>query len=279
MSRNPMASTWWLDGQRCLSMSPDERGFLYGDGLFSTMRVRQGMIGLWPHHLHRLQEGALRLGLAVDLTGLEYWLKQMAERVGDGTLKVIISRGKGLRGYLPPVQPARCYVQMMPVITTLRDCDPDGLHGALPIDSGVLQGCLGHQAPMLAGLKTLNRLEQVLLRQVLAQTVWPEALVVDLDGMLVEGVQSNCFLLMDGVWQTPDLSKAGITGVMRAEILHRMADREIDCRISRVPVALIDRIEALFFCNALTGMVPVAQLAGRALNLSAVDSLLADLLS
>ena len=270
----------FYQGQRCDAIAPNDRGFLYGDGLFTSVRVRKGLPRLWQHHLDRLQQAQQRLGLQFDLTELTRQSFEYAAQLQHGTLKIIVSRGVGQRGYLPPDQPAAVYFQLFPSTIQLEEPQADGLFVANHIVSGVLQTPrVGHVMPALAGLKTLNRLEQVLLRQALAQTTWLEGLVLDLDGMVVEGVQSNCWWRRDGQWQTPCLQRAGIAGVMRAEIMQRMQQRQIDFSQVRLHADELGQIESLFFCNSLTGILAVQCLDGRSLPTNPVDSLLADLLS
>jgi len=270
----------FYQGQPCDAIAPNDRGFLYGDGLFTSVRVREGLPRLWSHHLDRLQQAQQRLGLRFDLAELSHQTFEYAAQLKHGTLKIIISRGVGQRGYLPPEQPAAVYFQLFSSAAPIPEPQPDGLFVADQIASGVLQAPrLGHVMPILAGLKTLNRLEQVLLRQALAQTVWPEGLVLDLDGVVVEGVQSNCWWLRDGQWQTPCLQRTGIAGVMRAEIMQRMQQRQIDFSQVRLHARDLDQVESLFFCNSLMGVLVVDCFDGRPLQTKLVDRLLSDLLS
>lgn len=267
-------------GQPCDAIAPNDRGFLYGDGVFSSVRVREGVPRLWAHHVERMQQAQQRLGLQFDLAELSEQAFAYAAQLKHGTLKIIISRGVGQRGYLPPSQTAAVYFQLFPSAVRSDEPQADGLFVADQIASGVLQAPrLGHVMPTLAGLKTLNRLEQVLLRQALAQTTWSEGLVLDLDGVVVEGVQSNCWWLRDGQWQTPCLQRAGIAGVMRAEVMQRMQQRQIDFSQVRLHVGELSQIESLFFCNTITGVLAVNNLDGRCLPTNSIDRLLADLLS
>lgn len=263
------------NGEPCQSIDCHDRAFLYGDGFFTTIRVQQGQLLLWPRHVQRLQQCAERLFFNVDFSRLQ----QDAQRVlanylnasdGDAVFKVIVSRGIGQRGYLAPQQPADIYFQVLPYVQ-----HDDYAQG---IQTGVLPLSIGHVMPQLAGLKTLNRLEQVVLRQALAATPWPEALVCDLSANVIEGVYSNCFMYLDGEWHTPLLDQAGIEGVMRAEIMARMQAIGLTPHVSPIPKAAIERIDALFFCNALSGIVPVWQLHDRLLNVQVVQELQQQLL-
>ncbi|MEC7121313.1 MAG: aminodeoxychorismate lyase [Pseudomonadota bacterium] len=269
----------FCQGVLCTQISPNDRAFLYGDGVFTSVRVRLGQPRLWPQHQARLLLARQRLGLQFDLAEVRRYTALYAQQLQHGTLKIIISRGESARGYLPPNQPAQIYYQLIssPMVA---ESQLNGLFVADQIESGILQQHqIGYPMTALVGLKTLNRLEQVLLRQALASTSWPEALVCDLDGRIIEGVQSNCWLLIDGQWVTPRLDRAGVAGVMRTEIMQRMQHRRIVFDQLDIPSTQADQIQALFFCNAITGILAVKRLDGRALQTKPVDSLLADLLS
>lgn len=255
------------NGLSCYAIDPLDRAFLYGDGLFTSVRTYGGKPQLWKRHLQRLQHGADRLGLDVNWSELEFDVFQKAVLLEQGVLKILISRGVGERGYLPPRQPAVVYLQLFSSAErTDVVCKPS-------IASGLLTRQLGQVMPQLAGLKTLNRLEQVILRQELAVCGWNEGLVCDVNDLIVEGVYSNCFFQVDGEWWTPPIDCSGILGVMRAELLERMQARDIPIHLKTLHRDEVTRIEALFFCNALTQIVPVGTLDGRTLNLSAVTSL------
>lgn len=262
----PIVETF-RNGFPCDGIDPLDRAFLYGDGLFTSVRISAGAPQLWTRHLQRLQLGANRLGLDIHFSELELDVFQKAELIQHGVLKIIISRGIGARGYLPPHQSAIVYLQLFPSAERSDEiCKPS-------IASGILTSQLGQVMPQLAGLKTLNRLEQVLLRQELADLGWNEGLVCDVNGFIIEGVYSNCFFMVDGKWWTPPIDCSGILGVMRAELIERMQSQHIPVHLKTLNCDDATRIEALFFCNALTQIVPVSTLNGRTLNLSAVTSL------
>ncbi len=257
----------FMNGLPCNGIDPFDRAFLYGDGFFTSILVSDGQPSLWRRHLERLTQGTNRLKLDVDLTLLEADVFNKSQLLRSGVLKVIISRGIGARGYLPPDQPATVYVQLFPQASTLQSI------ASQPIVSGILTGHLGQTIPQLAGLKTLNRLEQVILRQELATFGWVEALVCDGNGYIIEGVYSNCFFLVDGRWMTPPIQLSGIAGVMRAELMACMHAQKIPLLIETLHRDSLHKIEALFFCNALSKVVPVSHLDHRALDLGAVKSL------
>ena len=238
----------YKNGQLIHSIPLLDRAFHYGDGCFTTARIFQGHFELKDLHIARLKLTCQRLSLSADLSHIEQSLEQLSQHASilNGTLKIVISRGEGERGYRLPTHPADIYLWYYP--SMLQSFEPEW------IESGVLEHALGLSMPNLVGLKTLNRLEQVLLRQEADQLGWTEALVTDVQGNIVEGVSSNCFICINDRWITPELRYNGVHGVMRAEILARMQQQRMSCELRMIDMEEIPRFQSLFFCNALSPM-------------------------
>ena len=146
----------WVNGAPGEQLSVRDRGLAYGDGLFETIAVRGGRIPLLARHMARLAEGCRRLSIPLDLLLIEHELRTFAEQLGEGVAKLIVTRGEGQRGYVPPqpCQPLR-----------ILQAAPLPQYPAAHAEQGVrLFPCKTRLAeqPLLAGLKHLNRLEQVL---------------------------------------------------------------------------------------------------------------------
>ncbi|AUC07322.1 aminodeoxychorismate lyase [Acinetobacter lwoffii] len=248
------------NAQRVSHIEVLDRGFHYGDGCFTTARIRHNRIELYDRHLTRLQNSNQSLSLNANLDLITESLQLLGESEGklNGTLKIVLSRGVGQRGYSLPDHPADLWLFYYP--QDIQDFKFE------QIQSGVLQQAVGLTMPSLVGLKTLNRLEQVLLKQEADQRGWPEALVTDVQGGIVEGVSSNCFILIKNTWITPELRYNGVFGVMRAEILQRMQDQGIVYEQRYIGMDEISHIRSLFFCNALSPMKIVTQFEQRALD-------------
>ena len=225
-----------------------DRAFHYGDGCFTTARIVENTIELEALHYARLKLACERLSLDVDWDAIATTLALMQQQYSDlnGMLKVIISRGEGQRGYSLPNHPADLWVFYYPKAVERFHYEK--------IQSGVLQSVMGLSMPNLVGIKSLNRIEQVLLKQEADQRGWLEALVLDVQGSVVEGVSSNCFFRINDTWITPELRYNGVHGVMRAEILSRMQQQGIQCEQRLVDSVEIPNIQSLFFCNALQPM-------------------------
>lgn len=248
------------NAQRVSHIEVLDRGFHYGDGCFTTARIRHNRIELYDRHLTRLQNSNQSLSLNANLDLITESLQLLGESEGklNGTLKIVLSRGVGQRGYSLPDHPADLWLFYYP--QDIQDFKFE------QIQSGVLQQSVGLTMPSLVGLKTLNRLEQVLLKQEADQRGWPEAIVTDVQGGIVEGVSSNCFILIKNTWITPELRYNGVFGVMRAEILQRMQDQGIVYEQRYIGMDEISHIRSLFFCNALSPMKIVTQFEQRALD-------------
>lgn len=258
----------WVDGQSLGVIPADDRGLAYGDGLFETIAVVAGQPVLLVEHLARLEEGARRLALPLDSTGIATQITAFLRNRRDGVLKVIVTRGSGGRGYLPPTpaQP-RVVLSWHPPVVWPEEYRTQG------IAAGGCRQRLGLN-PLLAGMKHLNRLEQVLLRQELATLGTPEALVLDLRERVVEGVFSNVFLVQDGVLLTPELSESGVAGVMRGHLIERAQALGVPVQVRPIWLADVQRAEELFFCNSVYGLWPVRSLLGRDLEPGPITGIL-----
>ena len=237
------------------AIDPRHRGIAYGDGLFETMRVHAGRVHWWDRHWLRLAQGAARLGIVVpDALYVQAQVQGMVHGQGDGVLKLILSRGVGGRGYAPSLDAESDWqlsLHPLPV--------------APPAQGLVLRWChttLAYQ-PLLAGLKHCNRLEQVLARGEWQQRGAhdidaDEGLMCDRDGNIVSAIAANLFALRDGRWCTPLLDGSGVAGICRGWALQALD--AVETRIARADLAAAD---AVFLCNAVRGILPVARLGDR----------------
>jgi 4-amino-4-deoxychorismate lyase len=244
----------WVDGQPLEWLSVKDRGLAYGDGLFETIAVSGGNPALLERHLARLGEGCARLLIDLDLALVRAELLAFSRELGDGVAKLIVTRGDGLRGYAPP-QPG----------SPRRILQGSGKpsYPAGNAELGVrLFPCATRLAeqPLLAGIKHLNRLEQVLARAEWQDAEHAEGLMLDAAGRVIEGVYSNLFLFKGGVLLTPDLSRCGVAGVMRAELLAQAQAQGMRCDVRDIGVDALLQADEVFLCNSLYGVWPVRSL-------------------
>jgi 4-amino-4-deoxychorismate lyase len=240
-----------------------DRGLLYGDGLFETMRVVKGQIRFRAEHRGRLEEGCRRLAIHADLDAIFTQAAHTAALWGEAILRLQVTRGEALaRGYGPAGgERARVLLAVFapPAATELPT--------RLTAISLTLQ--LGEN-PALAGLKHCNRLEQVLARVELRQAGEAfEGLLASSSGLLISGTMSNVFLELDGELVTPSLARCGVAGVLRAVVLREALRTGITVRVAALPFGCLARCTALALSNARLGLLPVHELDGRLLPGSA----------
>lgn len=237
-----------------------DRGLQYGDGLFETVLLHDHSPVLWPAHLQRLLAGARRLGIPVDGQQLEEEVGRFLSAhsaqysdIPDGILKVIVTRGSGGRGYRPPDSPETSRIlQWHPLPPDLTGQQRDGI---------AVTGCCQPVSinPALAGLKHLNRLDQVMASREL-QPPFEEGLMCDPDGLLVEGTRSNVFLVQNGVLQTPSVERSGVAGIIRAALLEMAANAGVDTAVITAEARILLDADEVFVCNSIAGILPVRQL-------------------
>ena len=254
-----MAGSFLVNGEAGKSLEPVDRGLAYGDGLFETIAVRSGRILGWKAHLARLDEGAARLGIPSPDASL--WEADLAKLLPDEplerqVLKLTLTRGSGGRGYAPPAVPSPTR------ILQLSDWPAwPAAHAESGIVARVCTTRLGIN-PSLAGLKHLNRLEQVLGAQETTAAGADEGLMLDCEGRLVEGVRTNLFLVINDELVTPALSRCGVRGVMRDTLLGAARELGISCREEDCSPALLACASEMFVCNSLIGLWPVRVVQG-----------------
>jgi 4-amino-4-deoxychorismate lyase len=249
----------WRDGVAQPSDARLDRGLEFGDGLFETIAVIEGRPRLLERHLERLALGCARLGIEVPpCAPLGDELVAAARRPGTGLLKLLVTRGDGGGGYgADPAARARRWLAALPA----RERPPVYARDGVAVR--LLATRLAEQ-PLLAGLKHLNRLEQVLARRELdAGPAAQEGLLRDVHGRLVCGTMSNVYAVLDHRLVTPALGRAGVAGVMRAALLDAWRAAGAAIEVRDVEPAELDGASELFLSNALIGVWPVASLGAR----------------
>ena len=249
----------WINGQPNNRLPVNDRGLAYGDGVFETLRIVSGQPFLARLHWQRLQQSCERLAIPLDIElvidEVSRFLQQC--QAPNAILKLIVTRGSGGRGYNPEdcQNPTRC-LSLHPL--PQRKTNP-AICGAR-VTPCQLQ--LGRSA--LAGIKHLNRLEQVLARSEWQGANWDEGVVCDFDGYLIEGTMSNLFMVTrDGRLLTPDLSRCGVAGVCRAFILEQADSLGLITKTGFYPATLLDSAEIteVFLCNSVNAVWPVIEYA------------------
>jgi len=240
-----------IDGITTHVLPATDRGLAYGDGLFETIRLSQGKALFLDEHLERLSIGCKTLQLHPDFGQIKLWLQQtLASAPPNAILKLILTRGSGGRGYRIGAEVApRCLISVHPLPENLDE-------PAKGIKAFVCKQRLAWQ-PTLAGLKHLNRLEQVLASAEFPDNSYSEGLMLDYSDNVIEGTRTNLFLGVKGKLLTPDLQGSGINGVMRRKLLEHFSGQTT---ITTIPLEHLVQADEIFLVNSVVGIWPVTHL-------------------
>ena len=244
-----------VNGVESSAISVDDRGLQYGDGLFETMAALNGRVRHFERHMERLAEGGRRLGMTVpDPAVIAAECERALVGLGAGSVKLMVTRGPGPRSYRPPAEPSitRIIVSSAPKPRN----DPD--------EGIVVRLCdtpLGLN-PRLAGIKHLNRLEQVLACAEWNDPAIAEGLMSAVDGRIVCATAANVFLVRDGHLVTPEIRDCGVAGVMRGLVLAAARELAVETEVRNVNIGDLDAAEEVFLTNAITGVRPVGEILG-----------------
>ena len=252
-----------VNGAEATQVSALDRGLHYGDGLFETLGCIAGRPRFLTLHLKRLAAGCARLQLpAPDLAAIATELSALAAPCERAIVKLILTRGPArARGYgFAGAEEA--------TRITLRYPWP------VPPEEGGVRVRIAtltlSENPATAGIKHLNRLEQVLARAEWRDPAIAEALLFSRSGALVSGTMSNVFLVREGTLLTPRLDLCGVEGVMRQVVLGAAGECTIGARECVLQRADLAAAEEIFLTNALSGIRRVGELEGRTLTGAAV---------
>jgi 4-amino-4-deoxychorismate lyase len=252
-----------IDGKQSASLVCTDRGLQYGDGLFETISCRDGRARWLELHFERLRGGLARLRLAFEaFDELRAEIQALASGHERCLIKVIVTRGAATRrGYAPAgdERPTRI-VSRHPWPTA--DTSAEGFRVGI---SNVRLGC----NPLLAGLKHLNRLEQVLAQMGCQESGLSEVLMLSTMQHVIGGSMSNVFFANEHGLMTPDLRDCGVEGVMRRVVLRAAADLGLGVQIRAISMEEIASASEAFFTNVRLGLQSAHWLHGRQLHCDA----------
>jgi 4-amino-4-deoxychorismate lyase len=253
-----MPSRCVVNGVEGASLEPLDRGLHYGDGVFRTLRVDHGRPRWWSDHLAKLAADATQLGISCpDAASWRADLAQLGGSLSDGILKLLVTRGAGQRGYRPPESSPPTRILIHDSTPPPSDAWPRaGLNVRLCALRLALQ-------PALAGIKHLNRLENVMARAEWVDPDIHEGLLLDMSGHVVCGVMSNLFLWHGGELLTPRLDQCGVAGVTRARLLRSAAAAGMAAREAELGRDEVLAAEEVMLCNSVMGIRRVACLGDR----------------
>ncbi len=247
-----------VNGRYDGSLTPFDRGFAYGDGVFRTLPVYGGRAHCWQRHYLRLEADCNVLGIVCPSEEiLRDDIARLLEEGEDAVIKITVTRGESARGYaVPPLaQPTRVVSKApLPQYPESHFGDGVALH--------LCETRLARQ-PKLAGIKHLNRLENVLARMEWVDGQLADGLMLDEGGGVIEATMSNLFIRSGNTLMTPDLSRCGVAGVTRDRILELAPQLGYDTEIRHLRLPEVMDADEVIICNSLYGAWQVRRLVSH----------------
>lgn len=262
-SSGPAAPRCLLDGVADARLPADDRGLLYGDGVFRTVRVDAGGCRLWPFQRLTLERDALRIGLPLPAALLASVEADIVRLVGSdsGVLRITVTRGSGPRGYRPPDAP------LPRVLLTFTPGDNPPLGASTATATAATSGVTLRLArtrlgisPELAGIKHLGRLEQVRAAMECEAADAFDLLMRDPDDRIVCGTRCNLFIVRGGCLLTPRLDRCGVDGVIRGRVLALAGTALPKAEIVVLTEHALRSADEMFVTNAVFGLRSVSML-------------------
>lgn len=266
MSRAPQPPpepVLWINGEFCplsrAAISPLDRGLLYGDGLFETLRAQEGRVAYLEAHLERLRASAAFLGLGLGeepdwASLLPLLLALNGLEKGAARLKIVLTRGQAPELGLPAASRPTLLAQAWPYAPPPAEAYEQGwrLHA------------FSQPAPALAGHKTLNYLYYLWARQEAQGAGAQEALILDQAGQVAETAAGSLLCRQEGRWWTP-ASPSQLPGVTLAQARRLLAAQGHMVEARPASLAELAACPTVWVLNSLMGVMPVSHLAGQAL--------------
>ncbi len=257
-----MAIKFLFNGNSSHVISAHDRGLQFGDGLFETIAIKNEFLLCWDEHIKRLQLGCSRLKIPMPSEEtLTKEARSLISNVERGVLKLIVTRGEGGRGYALPLNAET---------TRLMSLYPWPEYSFGNPDNGIkVRLCnyrYGHN-PALAGIKHLNRLEQVMARSEWSDTTIAEGIILDYEKNVIEGTMSNLFYIKNNTLYTPELFACGINGIIRQKVITLAAELNLEVRIDKISLQRLMDADEAFMCNSIIGIWPITLLGEKSLEI------------
>jgi 4-amino-4-deoxychorismate lyase len=256
-----------VNGVESETVSAQDRGLSYGDGVFRTFPMRDGKPLLWRRQYAKLAADCETLRIACPAAAVfERDLAAIAARKLDCVVKIIVTRGSAARGYAIPeaATPTR-------IVGASHAADYPRRYYENGVRVHLCRTRLALQ-PALAGIKHLNRLENVLARSEWKDSRIPEGVMRDVESNVIGGTMTNLFLVRDGALVTPDLARCGVAGVTRELVLELARVNNIPVRVATLSIDDLLDAEELFLVNSVIGVWQIAGLERKSWNAGALTA-------
>lgn len=236
----------------------DDRGLLYGDGIFETIAVKNSVPLLLSSHLNRLSTSATKLSIrGIDIKAICDDVEQIISKTGltEAILRITLTRGSSIRGYASLSDESNIIISIVQFPTSVFEKRASGV-------DVIISDQRLYKNPNLAGIKHLNRLDQVLIANEAAKVNVDEAVVLSEYGFVVEGGKSNLFAVINDVIVTPVIADYGVAGIMRQQVMKSAKAAGYAVEERGINVEELKRARELFLTNSIIGIWPVRNLDG-----------------
>jgi 4-amino-4-deoxychorismate lyase len=254
-----------VDGVETALVPASDRGLSYGDGVFRTLAVLNGIPQHWLRHYAKLSSDCAAIGMRCpDETLFQKDLRGVCPTNPNCALKIIVTRGAAERGYAyaETARPTR-------IVLSARLPNYPQTYVSRGVKVRRCQLKLAHQ-PALAGIKHLNRLENVLARAEWTGSDITEGVLCDVDDNVIGGTMTNLFVVNGENLATPSLHRCGIAGVTRQRVLEAAARYGVACEVRNLPLSDVLLADEIFLVNSLAGIWPVREIDRKSFALGAV---------
>ncbi|WP_334058177.1 aminodeoxychorismate lyase [Alteromonas sp. S005] len=240
-----------------------DRAFNYGDGVFTTLLVSEHHVELLPYHLSRLEHDATAIKLNIDIRSLEAAIAEQVKAIKNGSgdnasskyvLKVHVSGGQAGRGYARS-EDSEALVRFSQ--------HPYPVHYDGLANDGATVICAQTRLaiqPLLAGVKHMNRLEQVLVKHEVDDAGAHDAIVCDTQDNIIEASAGNVFFYLNDQWYTPSLKGSGVNGVVRQCLIDSLLNDNCSLHVGEYDLSYLRKASAVVITNALMGVMPVKKI-------------------
>jgi len=244
-------------------ISSSDRAFNYGDGVFTTLLINEHKVELLPYHISRLEHDAAAIKLNIDIYALEAAIAEQVKAIESASsenaspkyvLKVHVSGGQAGRGYARS-EDSEALIRFSQ--------HPYPVHYDSLANEGVAVICAQTRLaiqPLLAGVKHMNRLEQVLVKHEVDDAGANDAIVCDTQDNIIEASAGNVFFYLNEQWYTPSLKGSGVNGVVRQCLIDSLLDDNCALNVGEYDPSYLRNASAVVITNALMGVMPVRQI-------------------
>jgi branched-chain amino acid aminotransferase len=260
-----MAEIIYLNGQLLprskAKLSPFDLGFLYGYGLFETMRAYEGHIFRLDRHLARLRHSADRIGLTNRLTAFD--LKAActktldANKLKDARLRLTVSAGEG------DMTPDPSICSSPTVLVTVQNLVPLPPEKYQSGFKAMLSSLRRNSQSPLSRLKSACYMESILARMAAKTAGCDEAILLNEQDYLAEGSMTNIFLASNGELITPSLESGVLPGITRDMVLEIARAANIKTRERQVELKELIEAEEAFVTNSILELMPLTWFEGK----------------